>query len=261
MVRRPTGRTRWGRRLRELGRPRSAAPRRPRRSRSRRPSKAAVGQRGPRSRTNRTGRRSRGRSHRSGPAGCAAARVGADGRTASRRAPADEAMISASLTELVAEPVVAVGVGVEHGRIGRGGRHARHPVEHVAREREIEQRVDEERGASPSTEAGVGPPPAAVRLEPGAEAVTEIVETFGVVTHDGAPCLREQASHVRRGGGTRTYVWIRAPRTPAPRCGRRPSPRDTSCGTRTPQVGGLGLQISGEGDPGATTGRPDVRDR
>ena len=78
--------------------------------------------------------------------------------------------------ELVAVAVVAVGVGVHHGADGRGRRrHGAELVEHLLGERQVEQRVDEQRRVAVGDQPGVRPAPPAVGLEVGPEPVAHLV--------------------------------------------------------------------------------------
>ena len=91
--------------------------------------------------------------------------------------------------ELVAVDVVGIRVGVHQRPEGVGVGDRPDPVEHLPGQREVEQRVDHQRGARPRDQAGVAPAPAAVGLQPGVAALAEVVESSAVVlgAHAGRP--------------------------------------------------------------------------
>jgi hypothetical protein len=82
--------------------------------------------------------------------------------------------------QLVAEAVVAVAVGVQRGADRPAVGDTPHRVEHVAGEREVEERVDEQRSAVARDQAGVAPAPRPVGLEVGEQPVAELVEPLAV---------------------------------------------------------------------------------
>ena len=80
------------------------------------------------------------------------------------------------LDQLVAVAMVAVGMGVhEHVDRRRRRRRPAQRVEHLGREHEVEEGVDEQRLVAVDDEAGVTPSPPAVRLEIGEQPVTDLV--------------------------------------------------------------------------------------
>ena len=84
--------------------------------------------------------------------------------------------LGAGRQEPVPEAVVAVAVRV-HRRVDRAALgDAPHRVEHVARELEVEQRVDEQRCPVRRDQARVAPAPGAVGLQVGVQPVPELVE-------------------------------------------------------------------------------------
>ncbi len=86
------------------------------------------------------------------------------------------------LDELVAESVVAVGMGVDQAADRFGGRHGgAHLVQHLARELEVEQRVDQQGLVAIGDQAGVAPAPASIGLQPGKAAIAEVVQALGVL--------------------------------------------------------------------------------
>ena len=80
--------------------------------------------------------------------------------------------------EFVAVAVVAVGVGVDERAdvVGRGLGGA-HGLEHIRRERHVEQGIDQQRLALRDDQSGVAPAPAAIGLDPGVTAGSEVVQT------------------------------------------------------------------------------------
>ena len=100
--------------------------------------------------------------------------------------------------ELVAVAVVAVGVGV-HERADPSGRRGHGPqvVEHPGGEREVEQRVDEQRRVAVGDEPGVRPAPAAVGLQVGPDAVADLVGA-ALVGHRSAQVEAEVEAAARR---------------------------------------------------------------
>ena len=85
-----------------------------------------------------------------------------------------------ALHELVAERVVTIAVRIEECADLVGLWHSlAHAIEHLARELEVEQRVDKQRVIAVDDQAGVAVAPASVGLEPRVAAVAEIVQTLG----------------------------------------------------------------------------------
>jgi hypothetical protein len=80
--------------------------------------------------------------------------------------------------QLVAEAMVAVGVGVHHGRQRRAVGQRPDPVEHLPRRDQVEQRVYQQRGPAACHQPGVAPAPAAVRLQPGMTPVAQIMQSL-----------------------------------------------------------------------------------
>jgi hypothetical protein len=82
----------------------------------------------------------------------------------------------------IAEAVVAVVMAVDQHvdvrrRLRLGGFHGR---QHVAGQGNVEQGVDQQGLVAIDDQAGVGPAPAAVRLQPGVAAVAKIVQSLRV---------------------------------------------------------------------------------
>jgi hypothetical protein len=82
--------------------------------------------------------------------------------------------------QLVAEAVIGIGVRVDRGidRVPGGDRG--HRAQHLARQVQVVEGVDEQRGAVGGDEPGVAPAPAAVGLEVGVQPIAELVEPAGV---------------------------------------------------------------------------------
>jgi hypothetical protein len=83
-----------------------------------------------------------------------------------------------TLDQLVAVAVVTVGVRVEQRANGRRGGDGRHRRQHLRRERQVEQRVDEQRHAIAHHEASIAPAPAAIRLQVREALLTQLLETL-----------------------------------------------------------------------------------
>ena len=91
------------------------------------------------------------------------------------------AMISEPAQECVAVAVVAVGVGVDHrGDAAAGRGRGAHLLEHLGGEAQIEQRVHQQGAVVAGDQSGVGPAPAAVRLQVGPDAVGDFVQPLRV---------------------------------------------------------------------------------
>ena len=84
--------------------------------------------------------------------------------------------------QLVAERVVAVGMGVDQAadRLRRRHRGA-HPPQHLAGQRQVEQRIDQQGLVAVDDQPGIAKTPAAVGLQPGKAAVAEVVQALGVL--------------------------------------------------------------------------------
>ncbi len=83
--------------------------------------------------------------------------------------------------ELVAVAVIAVGVSVdERVDARRRRRRAAHRRQHLPRQLEVEQRVNEQRALAVHDQARVAPAPAAVGLQVRIEAVSDLVHALGV---------------------------------------------------------------------------------
>ena len=91
----------------------------------------------------------------------------------------------------VAIAMVAIVMGVDDGsdRRRRLGFGLAHGCQHLAGQRHVEQRVDQEGLAAVDDQAGVRPAPAAIGLQPGIAAIAEIVQALGVLK------LAEAESH------------------------------------------------------------------
>ncbi len=84
--------------------------------------------------------------------------------------------------QLIAVGVIAVGVGVDQGADIFRLRHGiAHDLQHLARQIEIKQRIDQQAVLAIGYQAGVGPAPRAVRLQVGVTALSQIVQPFGVL--------------------------------------------------------------------------------
>ena len=88
-----------------------------------------------------------------------------------------------ALAALVAVAVIAIVMRVDDGADLRCCLRFRlfHCVEHLARQRHVEQRIDQEAFTAIHDEPGIRPAPTAIRLQPGIAAVAEIVQTLGVL--------------------------------------------------------------------------------
>ena len=86
-----------------------------------------------------------------------------------------------TLHQPVTEGVIAVGMSVDQGADARGsGLRPAHRVEHLLRQRQVEQRIDQHRLAAVGDQARVAPSPGAVGLKVGVTAVAEIVQALAV---------------------------------------------------------------------------------
>ena len=121
--------------------------------------------------------------------------------------------------ELVAESVVAVGVGVDQATDRPGRRHrGAHLPQHLAGQFEVEQRIDQQCLVAIDDQSGIAEAPAAVGLQPGETAVAEVVQALGVLPfrHVVLPhCQRRVRPGLKpsrsRPGRSRRWIW------PAPR--------------------------------------------
>ena len=120
---------------------------------------------------------------------------------------ASDATITAPRDQLVAEAVIAVRVGVHERVDPRRRRHrGAHRREHLGRERQVEERVDEQRGLAVDHEPGVAPSPGAVGLEPREAAGAEVVQSPRVRSRHAAHRLVRRCA---RSGGDRERVPVR----------------------------------------------------
>jgi glycosyltransferase involved in cell wall biosynthesis/GT2 family glycosyltransferase len=79
--------------------------------------------------------------------------------------------------ELIAVTVIAVGVGVQQRVDPRCGRHRpAHLEQHLLGQGEVVERVDQQRAVAVADQPGIAPAPAAVRLQVGVEAVTDLLQ-------------------------------------------------------------------------------------
>ena len=83
--------------------------------------------------------------------------------------------------KLVAEKVVAVAVGVDHGRDRRPGNERVHRFEHRSGRGDVPQRLDEKRCAFAHYQTCIGLAPGTVRHQPGVGAFAKLVEALLVV--------------------------------------------------------------------------------
>ena len=80
--------------------------------------------------------------------------------------------------------MVAVGVRVDERVDARRRGHRRsHRAQHLGGQPQVEQRVDEQRGLAVHDQARVAPPPAAVGLKVGVEALANLLQPGGVTRH------------------------------------------------------------------------------
>ena len=81
------------------------------------------------------------------------------------------------IQQLVAIAVVAVGVGVDQCDDGRGASVVGHRLQHPRRQRQVEQRVDQQRRAIADDQTGVAPAPTTVGLQVCMAPIGNLVQT------------------------------------------------------------------------------------
>ena len=87
-----------------------------------------------------------------------------------------------ALYELIAEHVVAVGMGVDElVDVARGRNGVAHRLEHLRGKRQVEQRVDKQSLVAVRDQSRVAPPPRAVRLQIGETTATEIMQSLRIM--------------------------------------------------------------------------------
>ena len=86
-----------------------------------------------------------------------------------------------SFHQPVAEGVIAVGMGVDHGADSRRrGLRPAHRVQHLLRQRQVKQSVDQQRLAAVANQARIAPAPRAVGLKVGVGTIAQIMQALGV---------------------------------------------------------------------------------